>query len=77
MHNHHLVLKEKKTHPNWASYVKDIALTFELHMKPPPKASNANLTQNPTCLEYEVFIWYFGPHGSGHHPTLIDAFPSM
>ena len=24
VHNHHLVLMEKKPHPNWASYVKDI-----------------------------------------------------
>ena len=32
-----------------------------------PKQANANLTKNPTCLNYEVFICYFGPHGSGLH----------
>jgi hypothetical protein len=25
--------------------------------------------------EYEVFISYFGPHGSGHHPSPIDTLP--
>ena len=52
----------------------NLAPTFELHMKLPPKTSNANLMKNPTCLEYEVFISYFDPHGSGHHPTPIDTF---
>ncbi len=43
----------------------NLTLTFEQHMEPPPKTSNAKLTKkNPTCLEYEVFICYFGPHGS-------------
>ena len=39
-----------------------------------PKQVNANLTENLVCLEYEVFICYFGPHDSGHHPTPINTF---
>ena len=39
-----------------------------------PKTSNANLTKIPICLKYEGFICYFGPHGSGQHPTPIHAF---
>ena len=48
--------------------------TFGQHMEPPLKTSNANLTKRITCLEYEVFICYFGPHGSGHHPPPGDTF---
>ena len=51
-----------------------LAPPFGQHMKTPSKTSNANLTNNPTCLEYEVFICYFGPHGGEHHPTPVDTF---
>ena len=84
VHNRHHVLrkrKKKKTPPKLGIICEsywhlNLALAFEQHLEPPPKTSNANLSQNPTCLEYEVFICYLGPHGSGHHPTPIDTFPS-
>ena len=53
----------------------NLALTFGQHIEPAPKTSNANLTRNRTCLEYEVFICYFGPHDNGcNHPTPVDTF---
>ena len=45
-------------------------------MELPPTTSDANVTKNPTCLEHEVFIRCFGPHGSGHRFTRVDTFPS-
>ena len=52
----------KNPHPNRASYVKHIgSQNGFLHlsnMELPPKTSKANLTKNPTCLEYVVFICY-------------------
>ena len=42
----------------------------------PKLTSNAKLTKNLTYLEYEVLICYFGSHGSGHHPILVDTFHS-
>ena len=75
VHNHHLVLKGKKTQPKLDIICEGYCLLnsapiFGQHIEPHPKTSNAKLTKNPTCLEYEVF----GPHGSGHHPTLVDTF---
>ena len=34
----------------------------------------ANVHAKHTCLKYEGFICYFDPHGSEHHPTLVDPF---
>ena len=75
VHNCHLVLRGKKPptqigHHMW----KILAPTFGQHLEPPPKIRNANLTKIPTCLEFEVFICYFGPHGSEHHSTPINTF---
>ena len=53
----------------------NLAPTFGQHMERPSKTSNANPNKkNPTCLEHEVFICDFGPHGSGHHPTPVHTF---
>jgi hypothetical protein len=61
-------------HYMWKILALNLARTFGQHMEPPPKTSNANLTKNHACLEYEVFIYYFGPHANGQHPTLVDTF---
>ena len=53
---------------------KILAPTFVQLMRLPPKTSNAKVTKKPLCLEYEAFMCYFDPHGSGHHPTLVDTF---
>jgi hypothetical protein len=79
VHNHHLVVKGKEIQPKLdiiceGYWLLNLAPTFGQHMEPPPQISNAKLTKNPTCLEYEVFICYFGWRGSGHHPTLVDTF---
>ena len=55
-------------------WLPNLTPTFEQLMGPAPKTSNASLTKIPTCLEHEVFMCYFGPHGSGHYPTLVDTF---
>jgi hypothetical protein len=78
VHNRHLVLRGK-TPPKLVIiferyWFPNLTPTFEQLMGPPPKQTN--LTNNPTCLEHEVFICYFGPHGSGHHPTLVDTLHS-
>ena len=77
VHDHHHVLREKPL-PNCTScgryWLLNFAPPFGQRMKPPSKTSNANLTTNPTCLEYEVFICYFGPHGSEDHPTPVHTF---
>ena len=43
---------------------------------PHVRGTNANPTKSLTCLEYEIVICYFGPYGSGHHPTPVDTFSS-
>ena len=78
MHNYHLVLRGKFS-PNVDIVSKrylllNLGSSIGQHMELPPKTSNTNLTDNPTCLEFGVFICYFGPHGSGHHPTLVGTF---
>jgi hypothetical protein len=78
VHNRHCVLRERTPPKLYIICDKyqhlHLAPTFEQHMEPPPKTSNAKLTKSPTCLEYEVFKRYFGPHGGGHYPTLVDTF---
>ena len=37
-------------------WLPTLAPAFEQHMELPPKRCNANLTKNPTCLGFEVFI---------------------
>ena len=37
-------------------WLLNLAPTFEQHMEPPLKTSYANLTKDPTCLEYEDVI---------------------
>ena len=75
VHNHHLLVRGNVPpilciicERYW---LLNVALTQGLLMGPPPKQSYANLIHILTCLEYEVFISYFGPHGS---PTLVDTF---
>jgi hypothetical protein len=43
-------------------WLQKLSPTFGQHMEPPPKTSNANLTKNPTCLEYKGFVSYFPVH---------------
>jgi hypothetical protein len=66
--------KGRKNLPKLSIMWKILALIFGQIMGPPFKTSIANLTKNPTCLEYDAFIYYFGPHDSEHHPTSVDTF---
>ena len=78
VHNSHLVLR-KKTPPKLDIICERywfLNLALEQHMQLPPTTNNANLSKNPTWLEYEGFICYFDPqHGSGHHRTIMNTFP--
>jgi hypothetical protein len=41
----------------WKRYwLLTLAPEFKQRMELSPKISNANLSKNPTCLEYEIFI---------------------
>ena len=53
----------------------NLAPAFEQHMELPPKNKQCQPNKIPTSLEYEI-LYYCGPHGSGHHPTLVHTFSS-
>ena len=79
VHNHHLVLRGKKnTHSYWHHMWKITSPKFASYIWAAHVTASQNKQYQPnknvTCLEYEVFICYFGPHGSGHQPTPVDTF---
>ena len=78
VHNHHLVLREINPiqigHHMWNILALEFGSYISAHMELPAQTTNAYPTKNNACLDYEVFICYFGPHGSGHHPTPINTF---
>ena len=53
-----------------------LAPTFEQHMELSPKTSNVNLTKNPTCFGYEVFVCYLAHMVAGTTLHQAHAFPS-
>ena len=56
-------------------WILNLAPTCGQLMSSHPRTSKYQPNKkNPTCLEYEVFLCYFGPHGSGHHPSGVDTF---
>jgi hypothetical protein len=62
------------THPNWAPYMKDIGSYIW--------ATHGIASHNKQCKPHKKILraWsmtfhiFFDPHGSGHHPTLVDTF---
>lgn len=80
VHNCHLILKEKKTHQIRHHMLNTLAPKFGSYDWAPHGTASQNQAmpnqqkQNPTSLECDVYACYFGTHGSGHHPILVDTF---
>jgi hypothetical protein len=74
LHNRHLVLRGEISKSPKSGIICERYWLLNLdpkcgfyigqHLKLPLTTSNANRTKNPTCLKFEIFIYYFGAHGT-------------
>ena len=79
VHNRPLLLRGESptqiVHHMWKILAFNLAPTiWATHGTTSQNKQMPTQQQNPTCLEYEVFISCFGPHDSGHHLTLVNSF---
>ena len=78
MHNHHLILRGKNPtqvgHHMWKILASKFWSYIWATLATASKNKQCQLNKKSTCLEFVVFICYFGSHGSGHQPTVVGTF---